>query len=401
VPGGSCVIVDGFAGPGGWSEGLRLLGRSELGIEWDAAACETARAAGHERLQADIAALDPVAFTPVEGAIFSPPCPSFSAAGSRKGLSDVEYVIACASEFEAGRDTRAEHGARCADERSILSVEPIRWVLALMPEWVALEQVPAVLPIWEHFGRILERRGYSVWTGVLEAERYGVPQTRERAVLMASRLKVVHPPQATHQRYVPGEPQRHDFTLEGEVLPWVSMAEALGWGATARPYPTVACSSSTGGPDMEKVGGSGARRQLYEEQESGRWVVNYRRGGDRIDESTPVDAPAPAITSRFDRWQIRPEWPQSRPATAVCGDPRIFEPGWRGAPRDYEPDGTYIGKRAGDNAIRVSIEEAAVLQSFRPDYPWRGNKSETFRQVGNAVPPLLARAILAELLSAP
>ena len=36
-------IVDLYAGPGGWSEALRLLGRQadELGVEWDEAACKT------------------------------------------------------------------------------------------------------------------------------------------------------------------------------------------------------------------------------------------------------------------------------------------------------------------------------------------------------------------------
>ena len=32
-------MVDLFAGPGGWSEGARMLGITDVGIEWDAAAC--------------------------------------------------------------------------------------------------------------------------------------------------------------------------------------------------------------------------------------------------------------------------------------------------------------------------------------------------------------------------
>jgi hypothetical protein len=32
------VIVDLFAGPRGWSEGLRLLGLTDIGLEWDTAA---------------------------------------------------------------------------------------------------------------------------------------------------------------------------------------------------------------------------------------------------------------------------------------------------------------------------------------------------------------------------
>lgn len=56
------MIVDLFAGPGGWDEGLRMLGIHDvLGVEWEPNACATAEAAGHRRLQADVAAIDPKA----------------------------------------------------------------------------------------------------------------------------------------------------------------------------------------------------------------------------------------------------------------------------------------------------------------------------------------------------
>jgi len=46
------------------------------------------------------------------------------------------------------------------------------------------------------------------------------------------------------------------------------------------------------------------------------------------------------------------------------------------------------------------LHEAAILQGFPADYPFQGNKSERFRQVGNAVPPPVSRSVLEALLTA-
>lgn len=55
-------------------------------------------------------------------------------------------------------------------------------------------------------------------------------------------------------------------------------------------------------------------------------------------------------------------------------------------------------RQFGPDAIRLTLRDALILQSFRPDYPVQGTKTRQFEQVGNAIPPLLARHILATLL---
>lgn len=55
-----------------------------------------------------------------------------------------------------------------------------------------------------------------------------------------------------------------------------------------------------------------------------------------------------------------------------------------------------IGRVPG--ARRITVEEAALLQTFPPGMRFAGRRSSCYRQIGNAVPPLLARAIGEEIL---
>lgn len=270
--------IDLFAGAGGWDLAARELGFEPLGIELDPLACQTRVAAGFRTLQADVSALDPADFAPCDFLIASPPCTAFSMAGKGKGRDALGVYATAIQHMRAGAPIDREWlDSQCDDTTAHLVLEPLRWVLALKPTLIACEQVPPVLPLWHLMADVLRERGYSTWAGVLEAERYGVPQTRERAILMASRVGVVHPPVATHQRYVSGEPARHEITLEGELLPWVSMADALGWGMVERPCVTVAAGSGRqGGPDALD-GGSGARATIQRERE--RESVDITAGG--------------------------------------------------------------------------------------------------------------------------
>jgi DNA (cytosine-5)-methyltransferase 1 len=352
------TALDIFAGPGGWDVAARDLGICTLGIEFDESACQTRRAAGLKTIEGDVRNYGPVVAERNEhqGLIASPPCQTFSAAGNGAGRRALDTV--CDSIWKMAKH---EELPEFDDERTALVLEPLRYVLlayyAWAPyRWLAFEQVPAVLPVWEEMARVFRMFGYSVATGKLNAEQYGVPQTRTRAILIASLDREVELPKPTHSKYYARTPAKTD---PGVQL-WVSMAEALGWGMTHRPYPTVACSSKTGGPDKEKVGGSGARAQIYAELEAGRWkfTTNYLRANATVRD---IEEPAPTITAGHDFGERR--WLLDKP----LGD---------------------------QSAVRVSEEEAAILQSFPEDHPWQGTKSNKFRQIGNAIPPLLAAAVL-------
>jgi DNA (cytosine-5)-methyltransferase 1 len=380
------VIVDLFAGPRGWSEGLRLLGLTDIGLEWDTAACRTAHAASHPVIQCDVAQYPTTPFAGrIRGLIASPPCQAWSRAGKRGGLADQPLVHHAVHDLAHGRDTRAELLAQCKDDRSLLAAEPMRWLYDLRPEWVCMEEVPDVLPLWKQYALYLQQWGYSTWTGVLNAADYGVPQTRQRAILIASRTRGVTAPDPTHAKS-PTE------DLFGECLkPWVSMAEALGWGATDRPTPTVtAGGGKTGGAEPFPTQ---ARNALLAAQERGAWVLHTNRD-QRADGSRqttdPHNAPAPAFTSKAGG-----QWVLKRPATTVCATDRIAPPGHRN--RDAGGQSQF----ASPDTVRITVAEAAILQSFRPDYPFQGTKTKAFEQVGNAVPPLLAAHVVSAATGIP
>lgn len=284
------TILDLFAGPGGWDEGLRLLGRTDvLGVEREPVVCATAQAAGHDRLEADVSTLEPRDFSLIEGIIASPPCPDFSTAGQGAGITGA-----------SGR----------------LVTEPLRWVRALGPAWTAWEQVAQVQPYWNAYAIELRRLGYRVWTGVLDSANYGVPQNRRRAVLLASRAGPVAAPPTTHAEQPGG-------LWDDERLPWATLADVLG---------------------------------------------------------------------------LEPGWVYDSGQNSVLGGGRV-ERYVRSCDR---PAGTLTGKttaqwvlRRGDERRKLTTDDAVVLQTFRPDYPFQGTSTERQQQIGDAVPPLLAAHVLA------
>ena len=259
------AIVDLFAGPGGWSQALLRLGLREVGLELDHAACRTRAAAGHATIRADVTAYPTWPFRGrARKVIASPVCPSFGKSGKGLGLIDMPLVHQCIDDLANGIDSRAKLKAGCLDERSILTAEPMRWFYDLHPETICMEQVPSVLPLWEHYAAVLRTWGYSVATGIVNAAGLGVAQRRPRAILAASRLTTVLLPLPTHGG--PGQPAE------------LSMFSAVGWGYTRRPAPTVTGGGTyTGGPEPF---GNGTRQAMRKAMlRDGEWAP---RGVDHL-----------------------------------------------------------------------------------------------------------------------
>lgn len=327
------MIVEGFAGPGGWSVALRQRNTPHIGMELDPWACATRAAEQHPTIRCDITQYPTTPFRGrITGKIDSPPCQAWSQSGHMLGLEDQPLVHQAVEDLAAGRDTRAKLLTACKDPRSLLAAEPMRWHADLRPEWIAMEEVPAVLPLWAQYTSILTRWGYSAWCGVLNAADYGLGQKRRRAILIASRTRQVRRPEATHY-----DPRKGD-QLWGR--PWVTMAEALGWGYTGRPAPTV-----TGG--------------------------GTETGGAEPWSSTSRAAMRAAMDNRA-------HWAHRQPAPTVTGTVG------------------HVGGKQAEGHLNLSIPEGARLQGFPDGYRFQGNKGRISLQIGNAMPPPLAEVVLDE-----
>ncbi|WP_405595449.1 DNA cytosine methyltransferase [Streptomyces sp. NBC_01092] len=411
------MVLDLFAGPGGWSHALSVLGVRDIGLEWDEWACKTRAAQGQLTIRTDVAMYPVWPFLgKTTGLIASPPCQAWSMAGKRLGLVDQPLVHQAVADLAAGRDTREQLLGACADERSLLAAEPMRYLHALNtlgePEWVVLEEVPDVLPLWRQYAAILRTWGFSVWTGILNAADYGVPQTRKRAILLASRIRTAEPSPPTHAQ-----------TAEPESLfgpgraRWVSMAEALGWGRTDGPVPTVCAGGGPGGGPEPFP--SGSRKTLTDARDRGTWtphpdsetvVASCKEGSGwaaRPGENRSADASAPTFTAEARRWSWSLRSNNQTNATVRRADQpagtlffghRANECTWVADTTSGLADGQ---QRSAPAPIKITAREAGVLQSFPADYPWQGNKGQMFSQIGNAVPPRLAAHLLAPHLNKP
>ncbi|CAL9457523.1 hypothetical protein SUDANB171_02552 [Streptomyces sp. enrichment culture] len=226
-------IVDLFAGPGGVDVAAEKLGVPTVGVEWDSDACATRHAAGLPTVMGDVRRFGPAHFPEADVLAGGPPCQTFTVAGSgvgRRALDDVLHFV----KRMIARDDRKNIEADLAnlnDERTGLVLEPLRWILEAIDgpqnayEAVVLEQVPAVLPVWEAYAGALRNEGYSVDFGIMQTESYGVPQTRRRAVLIARmgdhRVAI---PKPTHRAYRKGVSRDAG---DARLMPWRTMGDVL------------------------------------------------------------------------------------------------------------------------------------------------------------------------------
>ncbi|MFE5489226.1 DNA cytosine methyltransferase [Streptomyces virginiae] len=378
-------VLDLFAGPGGLDVAGQALDLPSLGIEWDRSACLTRYAAGLDTLHADVSAVrrDSFESLPPEINVLAggPPCQTYSVAGHGAGRQALDRVKEYIERLMAGEpDEKIDEDLKTLpDPRTALVLEPLRYAIQATRspnrehrpyDVIVLEQVREVEALWWHYAKVLEETGlpdgtkYKVVVDVLDTETYGVPQTRSRAVLIARREGLGEPslPSPTHSSY-----------------------DAKEWNRR------------NGNDEHDQTAGQVHQAPLYED--------------------TKPKTDAHQATSS----QVRQHWRSMGDALANQGRPTPFlvrsnygsssHPGRRGVRSDRQPAFTVTGKISRfvvfqhlnesivHEGARFSMNEAGLLQTFPPDYPWSGTAQA--QQVGNAVPPLFGAHLLSAALGLP
>ncbi|MDX1537299.1 DNA cytosine methyltransferase [Arsukibacterium sp.] len=331
-------VIDFFCGCGGASKGFELAGfEVTLGIDFDKNAAESYQTnfPNAQFIQADIRNVkvkhvaEKVSDWKNSDLVFCAcaPCQPFSSQNKQRVSSD--------------------------DRRSLLS-ETKRFIRALRPKFIFIENVPGIQSIkladngpFADFLHFLNRFEYQYEYRVISSEFYGVPQQRKRLVVLARLNGQPTFPLLTHGMDNTRFATVQDYIGElpplqaGEVDPNDSLHEA----AVVEPHNIERLMHTPEGGD---------RRNWPAEL----WLQCHKNYSGHTDVYGRMrwDAPCKTLTTK---------------CTSISNG------------RFGHPD------TAQNRAI--TFREAALLQTFPKDFQFKGNRAAKSKQIGNAVPVLLAQ----------
>jgi len=267
------------------------------------------------------------------------------------------------------------------DERNQLWLRYAETIRRVRPQYFLLENVPAFLKSvqFSRFKRQCQPKGplgdYMFHAAILNAADYGAAQVRKRVVLLG------------HARDLPfpGFPIPTNARSDGNSLPgWRHLADAL---RGIPPYVVDTCL-----PDRQveldgvTIPGAFKTSELhvtrhYEDLSLARFGT-IPRGGNRHDIPDALLAPC-WVKHKSGSGDVMGRLDWDKPSVTIRTE--FFKP----------EKGRYLHPT--ENRA-ITHHEAARIQGFPDDYLWVGSKVAIARQIGNAVPVPLARALGQQIL---
>lgn len=460
--GGAPRVLDLFAGCGGLSLGFQSAGfEIAAAVEFDPDAAASHGANFHPEDHRHAVARDITKLTPemlveelelgdvvsaVDVIVGGPPCQAFA----RVGRSKLREIDAHPEAFKH-------------DPRAQLYLEYLHYVEAFRPLALLMENVPDILNhggqnVAEETCEVLREKGYVAGYTLLNASYFGVPQMRERMILVAYRkelgVEVTFPSPSHFMDLPPGYAGSRQVALK--FLSGLRPGEAVSYvePAAAKPDLPAAVTAQDALDDLPPI-------TLHLEGK-------LRRGARRFEDLIPYDRdPSQAYGKQMRTWpgfanseglrdhvirylprdwklfaRLNPgdQYPEAHRHAVTMFNEELARLAKRGrAPaegtdpwndlwdtfvppydvgkfpnkwRKMEPDlpartlMAHLGKDSYSHihydsaqARTISVREAARLQSFPDGFVFRGTMNPAFRQIGNAVPPLLGKAVATEMMA--
>ena len=339
------TVIDLFAGVGGLSLGFEMEGFDILLANEFDQSIATAYKENHKSTNVVVGDITSLDLSKVFGeyvnkidvVIGGPPCQGFSQKGKRKTIND---------------------------ERNFLFKHYVEVVKFVKPKYFVMENVPNLLTAEKGFflneiKGLLKGYGYSIRYGVLNAADYGVPQNRRRAIIIGKYLAT---------------PPELPLPCKQKVTIWDAISDLAylesGEGEFEQEYRNSPKS------DYEKKMRKGSKI-LYNHMATKHSALALERLSLIPPNAGKEILPKEHITKSV----YSGTWSRMKQNDVAVTITTRFD-----TPSSGKFTHPFLNRA-------ITVREAARLQSFPDTFKFIGSKMSQMKQVGNAVPPLLARKI--------
>ena len=339
------TVIDLFAGVGGLSLGFEMEGFDILLANEFDQSIATAYKENHKSTNVVVGDITSLDLSKVFGeyvnkidvVIGGPPCQGFSQKGKRKTIND---------------------------ERNFLFKHYVEVVKFVKPKYFVMENVPNLLTAEKGFflneiKGLFKGYGYSIRYGILNAADYGVPQNRRRAIIIGKYLAT---------------PPELPLPCKQKVTIWDAISDLAylesGEGEFEQKYRNSPKS------DYEKKMRKGSKI-LYNHMATKHSALALERLSLIPPNAGKEVLPKEHITKSV----YSGTWSRMKQNDVAVTITTRFD-----TPSSGKFTHPFLNRA-------ITVREAARLQSFPDTFKFIGSKMSQMKQVGNAVPPLLARKI--------